>query len=903
MPFCPGCAHALSPDARFCPACGTPAAPVAAPPTMTAPDITAPASPLLDSSPSSSIHGRFDPGTRLGTRYRIVALLGRGGMGEVYRADDLELGQSVALKFLPETVSHSATDLARFRTEVRVARQIAHPNVCRVYDIGEAEGHVFLSMEYVDGEDLASVLRRMGRPSNDKAIEIARQICLGLAAAHEAGMLHRDLKPANIMIDGRGRVRITDFGLAGLAEDLAREGSVAGTPAYMAPEQLTHGQVSVRSDIYALGLVLYEIFTGRRVFTSTNVNELRQLHETETLTTPTSLVRDLDPVVERVVMRCLDKNPELRPPSAYAVLGGLPGGDPLAAALAAGEMPSPELVANAQDRGTMSPLFAFGCAAVGLVSLALWSALVGPELRQLTQPTSVLAVRATDVLTQTHAFVAPPAFTADGYSFNSKRLENLSKAAADKPRVQDAAFYWRRWSPLQLASPHIHNEQVSENDPPLLAQGQARVLLDPAGHLVGLEAMPPDSVAAAPGGVPDWKPLFTAAGLDMAAFTPAPLPLPRPATCDSAAAWTGTLPWGTHEKVTVQAGASRGRLVQFAIVHAWGNSVSPLRPTPPPSNDVGGWVNWLLNGLVPFVASLFFARRNILLGRGDRKGATRIAVFVFTMNILENAFPARLSETGLLPVLQGWTYGRTLGHAFIHGVTMWFSYIALEPYVRRLWPRMLVSWTRVLSGRLRDPLVGRDLLIGSAGGVTITMLTAALLCVGPRWAGLSWWPLTTGGMLLSASSLGNAGWSMAYGGSVCILDTLTALVYVLVLRLVLRRTWAAVAAVLAIRVGVPLLSGMPTSGTDWILPSVVTLIQNAGMIFLVLRVGLLSNVAANLVLLVLINVAGTLDLSAWYAGPSLMAMGFVVALMLYGMATALAGKSIFGDPLKDAAGR
>ena len=124
---------------------------------------------------------------------------------------------------------------------MRVARQIAHPNVCRVYDIGEADGHVFLSMEYIDGEDLASVLRRMGRPSTDKALELARQICLGLAAAHEAGMLHRDLKPANIMDDGRGRARITDFGLAGLADELSRDEAIAGTPAYMAPEQLSGG--------------------------------------------------------------------------------------------------------------------------------------------------------------------------------------------------------------------------------------------------------------------------------------------------------------------------------------------------------------------------------------------------------------------------------------------------------------------------------------------------------------------------------------------------------------------------------------------------------------------------------------------------------------------------------------
>ncbi len=265
---------------------------------------------------SSGHHGRFDPGTRLGTRYRIVALLGRGGMGEVYRADDLELGQSVALKFLPPGVAANATELARFRNEVRIARQIAHPNVCRVYDIGDADGHVFLSMEYIDGEDLAAVLRRMGRPTPDKAVELARQVCLGLAAAHEAGMLHRDLKPANIMVDGRGRARITDFGLAGLAVELARGGQIAGTPAYMAPEQLTDGTVSVRSDIYSLGLVLYELFTGKRAFTAASPAELRRMQDSSSVTSPSDLARDIDPAVERLILHCLERDPDARPASA-----------------------------------------------------------------------------------------------------------------------------------------------------------------------------------------------------------------------------------------------------------------------------------------------------------------------------------------------------------------------------------------------------------------------------------------------------------------------------------------------------------------------------------------------------------------------------------------------------------
>jgi serine/threonine-protein kinase len=212
------------------------------------------------SSSDAIDHGRFVPGTLLGGRYRIVGQLGRGGMGEVFRADDLKLGQPVALKFLPPDVDRDPARLTQLHTEVRMARQVSHPNVCRVYDIDEQDGNTFLSMEYVDGEDLASLLKRIGRFPQERALEISRQICAGLAAAHERGVIHRDLKPANVMIDGTGKVRITDFGLAGASGQSVR----AGTPAYMAPEQLAGAEVTVRSDIYALGLVLYEIFTGQR---------------------------------------------------------------------------------------------------------------------------------------------------------------------------------------------------------------------------------------------------------------------------------------------------------------------------------------------------------------------------------------------------------------------------------------------------------------------------------------------------------------------------------------------------------------------------------------------------------------------------------------------------------------
>ncbi len=442
------------------------------------------------------VHGRFEPGTRLGARYRIVGLLGRGGMGEVYRADDLELGESVALKFLPPHVAGNASWLARFRNEVRVARQIAHPNVCRVYDIGEAEGELFLSMEYIDGEDLASVLRRMGRPGRDKAVEIARQLCVGLGAAHERGVLHRDLKPANVMIDGRGRVRLTDFGLAGSLDEIGGERDRAGTPAYMAPEQLASGTVSARSDIYSLGLILHEVFTGRCVYETDDETELKRLHESGEPQRPSALARDIDPAVERLIVRCLEKDPRERPVSVYAVLGALPGGDPLAAVLAAGETPSPELLVNAGQAGGLSPRVALACAgAVATVLVAGTLVTQGVNLMPV-QPPDVLAVKAAELLERLgHADL--PRLSASGFMLNESLLGELKRRGEGWGRLADdrlpVFLFWRRWSANTLLPVGQHAMLPGHDNPPQRAPGSATVVTDTRGRLVFLEVVPPET--------------------------------------------------------------------------------------------------------------------------------------------------------------------------------------------------------------------------------------------------------------------------------------------------------------------------------------------------------------------------------------------------------------------------
>jgi len=236
----------------------------------TASDTTARA----DSGAGSRPRERFSPGTVLADRYRVVSLLGAGGMGEVYRVHDVKLDQTVALKFIWQDRAKDPIWLARLRNEASLARRVTHPNVCRIHDIGEVDGQAFISMEYVDGENLASLLKRIGKLPRDKMIQIAWQLCAGLGAAHRQGVLHRDLKPANIMIDGHGDVRITDFGIAVLSEADAKSARAAGTPGYIAPEVLHGRSASVRSDIYALGLVLYEAITGQAVVNDENARAI-----------------------------------------------------------------------------------------------------------------------------------------------------------------------------------------------------------------------------------------------------------------------------------------------------------------------------------------------------------------------------------------------------------------------------------------------------------------------------------------------------------------------------------------------------------------------------------------------------------------------------------------------------
>jgi len=253
-------------------------------------------------------------GTTLASRYEVIEELGRGGMGKVYRVLDKKIEEEVALKLLNPEIGVDEKTIERFRNELKFARKISQRNVCRMYDLSEEEGTHFITMEYVPGEDLKSTIRRMGQLSVGKAIFIAKQVCDGLSEAHQLGVVHRDLKPQNIMIDKKGNARIMDFGIARSLEvkGLTDTGMMIGTPEYMSPEQAEGRDVDLRSDIYSLGIILYEMVTGRVPFEGDTPLSIALKHKVEIPRNPKEINDQIPEDLSRVILICMEKDKEKR---------------------------------------------------------------------------------------------------------------------------------------------------------------------------------------------------------------------------------------------------------------------------------------------------------------------------------------------------------------------------------------------------------------------------------------------------------------------------------------------------------------------------------------------------------------------------------------------------------------
>src|SRR5579883_412146 len=852
--------------------------------TPGAPRLRTTSQPALSSSSDPIGGGRFAPGSIIAERYRVVALLGKGCMGEVYRAENLRLSQVLAMKFLPAALSQDASALARFHSEVRVARQVSHPNVCRMFDIGDTEGLPFLTMEYVDGEDLSSLLRRIGRLPQDKAIEIARQICAGLAAAHERGVVHRDLKPANMMLDGEGRARITDFGLAGIASTIQGAEVRAGTPAYMSPEQLSGKEVTTRSDIYSLGLVMYELLTGKRAFDAASLPELMKARTEGKITNPSTLVRDLDPLVERVILRCLENDAAKRPASALQVAAALPGGDPLAAALAAGETPSPEMVAAAGKVEGLPRKYSIPCLAVVAVCLFAITWYYGAHYAfmraSLEDSPDVLAHQAREIAAS-FGYEQRPADSVVWLDHRGPLVDYLKRLKGP----QD----WNQWLAADAPLQAVYREsraplaaepegKVDSENPAPTAPGMIEVRVDGHGRLNSFSAAPDDRGPLVP--PVDPAVVFRAARLDPAAFHEVPPTLTPKHASDAVRAWKGPHPVIPNTELTLEVAFWKGRVTEAELRYPYMQAAGQ-----------GGHAEWaertkqILSLTVQAIGTLLLAliaRRNWKQGRIDRQGAFRVAAARLFLGLVAWAgvvHPATGQD--LFSFFQS-AFSDLLGTAAF----LWLVYLAIEPAVRARYPHAMVTWNRLLAGRWLDAQVWSHVLIGAAlGCVIFTWFTIP----GAFGSNITW-----GGNLLYL--LGTRSWVGMNADRLASALTIGPLVFAVIcgLRSLVRLDLVAALATAVIFTFALEADVYRHTGMDLLITIAIFLSVYTVLAYVLMRLGLIATIS----LIFFVNSMNGLwlgaDWSAWYAPAGLAMLTLLLGIATFAFWRSLGGRELIG---------
>ncbi len=632
---------------------------------------------------------------------------------------------------------------------------------------------------------------------------------------------------------------------------------------------------------------------------------MQRLQRDSTPTSPSTLLPDFDPVVERVISRCLEKNPDSRPASAISVAAALPGGDPLAAALAAGEIPSLEMVAAAGGEGRIRPVVAGLCVAAMVVGILI-STFAASRTSLLAydpmeKPPEVLRERSRQVL-ELVGHDLPVADAAHGFSSDEDVLRFLRPGTDSTDRwdtLRDGrpagVYYWYRQSPGQLI-PLVERRLISLDDPPPTTSGMAEVRLDTSGRLLRLSIVPilheeeggvaadradpaaaPSGAPGAPGPIePDWAPVFEAAGLNLDEFTSVEPTWVPSDWADQRLAWTGFSADDSEHELRVEAASFRGQPTQFRLFGPWSR---PDRMVPPPSSMSDRVIEGVLVLIiVGMIAAVFWLGiRNVRKGVGDRAGAWRLGALTFIVSsaswlITTNHATGTSDELNMIMAAAA---------AFLFVACMFASfYLAIEPWVRKTWPDRIVSWTRLLTGRFRDPLVGRDVLAGGALFLAYTLVQKVGHVIGQQMG----FPLAKLDVPDVQALLG-ANVAIAVAMSVFMTSVLNAMFFLLLLvflRQLARREWLAIVLFVGVfmLVGAALGSGSATSRAL----SMLTVALIGGLwVFTMVRFGLVAFFVMFFADLMVAGFPMTFDSDAWYGGTSAFGMGIILAVAAYGL--------------------
>lgn len=779
----------------------------------------------------------WSPGEWIAERFRIVQSLGQGGMGQVYLAEDDELnGELVAIKVL------RVGNVNLLRREVELARKVTHPNVCRVHDLIAASGQTFLSMEYIPGQGLDKLLRQAGKLNESRAKKFAIQICQGLQAAHDKKVLHRDLKPANVLIDDNGEVHLADFGLACSTQDgLPGDG---GTILYMSPEQLAGQKFTPASDIYSLGLVLFEMYTGRRLFQfaerTAALTERRDLHLSEH-----PEFYKLSPQVRDTIAACLHVKPQDRLTSADDVRHLL------------NDQPVENLRQPHWNR-TLARI----CLGLVLLSLAVVVALADRVtligMANPEEPRFTLRKIASDLLRE-KGYPAP-------VDFGAGLISRSSTAFVPDGRI----WYYYRESPVLLVpnqffpidywlwqsfTPGI----VTLENPAPMIPGMVALILDEQGGLVQLHIVPGASAEVPATGfdLANWREVMPEACRNLN-WLPEENPKPDPSMTfayDKLSVWTARDPQ-TNKAWRLTTAEHRGQVIYVQCLPV---GAKALRKA-----EVGVGTELYFSLLV---LACLVAIHNIWRGVCDHRSAIKVAIVVFLVALLGHYLAAHhlwaIHELDILEI--------GLAMSLYLGFVAWVAYVAIEPFVRRYLPEAFLGWNRLLAGQFDNPILGRDLLIGTLlasfnAAVTylafLTMTPSACPIEGPNGGLVE--PRTFLGVLLVWLSFSTV-------------LSLLMLVSLIVARRLLPRWGAALACVLLWTVPFLLPFAAPTP-----LTILLSLALTSLTVLVLDRYGFLPLVVSWLVRLALLGPI-TLEATRWYSNISFCLLLAIVSIACYGM--------------------